>query len=135
MSVMELGHLLTRSGLTYLETSSEVCHTRYKTDSKILNMKLQDFLETFMKEPQNGFRKGRSCTDSTFYLKLLIEKRREFTLETHLLFIDYEKAFDSIQRQILFNILNSRHIPGTLLKAIVDIYTQNKILIKFNNKL
>jgi len=56
-------------------------------------------------------------------------------LETHLLFIDYEKAFDNIQRQILFNILKSRHIPDTLLKAILDIYTQNKILIKFNNKL
>jgi hypothetical protein len=31
-------------------------------------------------------------------LQLLIEKRREFNLETHLLFIDYEKAFDNIQR-------------------------------------
>jgi len=38
-------------------------------------------------------------------------------LETHLLFIDYEKAFDNIKRQILFNILKSRHIPDTLLKA------------------
>jgi hypothetical protein len=49
--------------------------------------------------------------------------------------IDYEKASDNIQRQILINILESRHIPDTLLKVIVDIYTQNKILIKFNNKL
>ena len=57
----------------------------------------------------------------------------EFNLETRLLFIDYEKAFDNVQRQILFNILKSRHIPDALLKAIVDIYTQNKILIKFNN--
>jgi len=56
-------------------------------------------------------------------------------LETHLQFIDYEKAFDNIQRQILSNILKSRHIPDTLLKATEDIYTQNKILIKFNNKL
>jgi len=56
-------------------------------------------------------------------------------LEKHLLFIDYEKAFDNLERQVLFNILKSRHIPDTLLKAIVDIYTQNKILIKFNNKL
>ena len=56
-------------------------------------------------------------------------------METHLLFIDYEKEFDNIQRQILFNILKSRHIPDALLEAIVDIYTQNKILIKFNNKL
>ena len=38
-------------------------------------------------------------------------------METHLLFIDYEKAFDNMQRQILFNILKSRHIPDTLLKA------------------
>jgi hypothetical protein len=64
---------------------------------------------------------------------LLIEKRREFNLETHLLFIDYENAFDNIQRQILFHILKSRQIPDTLLKAIVDVYTQNK-MIKFYNK-
>jgi hypothetical protein len=56
-------------------------------------------------------------------------------LETHLLFIDYEKAFNNIERQILFKILKSRHIPDTLLKAIVDVYTQHKIMIKFNNKL
>jgi len=56
-------------------------------------------------------------------------------LETHLLFIDNKKAFDNIQKQILLNILKSRHIPDTMLKATVDIYTQNKILIKFNNKL
>jgi hypothetical protein len=70
-----------------------------------------------------------------FCLKLLIEIRREFNSETHLLFIVYEKAFDNIKRQILFNILKSSHIPDTLIKEIVDIYTQNKILIKFNNKL
>jgi len=52
-----------------------------------------------------------------------------------LLFIDYEKTFDNIERQILFKILKSRHIPVTLLKTRVDIYTQSKILIKFNNKL
>ena len=98
-------------------------------------MKLQNYSEVFMTETQNGFRKGRSCMDPTFCLKLLIEKRREFNLEKHLLFIDYEKAFDNKQRQILFNILKSRHIPDTLLKGIVDIYTRNIILIKFNNKL
>ena len=52
-----------------------------------------------------------------------------------MLFIDYEKPFDNIQRQISFNILKTRHIPHTLLKATVDIYTKNKILIKFNYKL
>jgi hypothetical protein len=54
-----------------------------------------------MTETQNGFQKERSCTDPTFCLKLLIEKRWEFNFEKHLLFVDYEKAFDNIQRQIL----------------------------------
>ena len=56
--------------------------------------------EEYVFSIQNEFRKGMSCTDPTFCLKLLIEKRREMNLETHLLFIDYEKAFDNIQRQI-----------------------------------
>ena len=64
-----------------------------------------------------------------------MKKEGNFNLETHLLFIEYEKTFDDIQREILFNIFKPRHIPDTLLKAIVDIYTRNKILIKFNNKL
>ena len=56
-------------------------------------------------------------------------------MEKKFLFIDYEKEFDNIQIQILFKLLKSRHIPDILLKATVHIYTQNKILIKFNNKL
>jgi hypothetical protein len=56
-------------------------------------------------------------------------------LKTHLLLIDYEKAFDNIQRQILFNILKSRNIFFFNVTATTEIYTQHKILIKFNNKL
>ena len=93
-----------------------ILNTCYKLYSKILNMKLQKYWEVFMTETQNGFRKGRSGTDPTFCLKLLIEKRREFNLETHVLLIDYEKAFHNIWRQILLNILKSRHIPDTLLR-------------------
>jgi hypothetical protein len=65
---------------------------------------------------------------------LLIERRREFNLQKHLLFIDCERPIDNIQRQLLFNISKSRNIPDTLLEATVDIYTQ-KILMKFQNKL
>jgi transcription initiation factor TFIIIB Brf1 subunit/transcription initiation factor TFIIB len=50
------------------------------------------------------------------------------------LFIDYEKAFVSVQRRILFDILKSRNIPDTSLKATVDIHTQNKISVKLNCK-
>lgn len=48
--------------------------------------------------------------------------------------IDYEKAVDSIQRQIMSDI-NSRNVSGTLLNTIAKTYKQNTILIKFNSKL
>ena len=77
-------------------------------------MKLQDCSEIFVKETRNGFRKVGSGMDPKFCLKFLTEKRKNFNIETHLLFIDYDKTFDNIKRQILFNILKSRHIPNTL---------------------
>jgi hypothetical protein len=84
-----------REPQNYREIS--ILNTCYKIYSRILSMKLQNYSEVFTTETKNGFRKGRSCTDPTFFLKLLIEKRREFNSETHLLFIDYEKAFDNIK--------------------------------------
>jgi hypothetical protein len=101
-----------------------ILNTCYKIYSKIFNMKLQSYSEEFMTETQNGFRKEGLCTDPTVCLQLLIEKRREYNLKTHFFFIDYKKAFDSIQRQVLFNILKSRNIPDTLYKAILDIHTK-----------
>jgi hypothetical protein len=54
-------------------------NTCYKIYSKILNMKLQKYSEVLMAETQNGFRKGRSCTDPTFCLKLQLQKEGTLT--------------------------------------------------------
>ena len=78
-------------------------NTCYKSYSKLLNVNLQIFPEQFMTGTQNGFRKGRSCVDPTFGLKLLTEERREYNLEAQFLFLYYEKEFDVIQRQIVFD--------------------------------
>jgi hypothetical protein len=73
-----------------------------------------------MCEAQNCFRRNRFCTDAAFSLKLLIEKkRRECSLEKHLSFLDYEKAFGSVLRPTLFDILRNKNIPNRLLKAII----------------
>jgi hypothetical protein len=44
-------------------------------------------------------------------MKLLIEKRREFNLETHLAFLDYVKAFDKVKRDKLFEIHKAGLFP------------------------
>jgi hypothetical protein len=69
-------------------------NTCYKICSKILDGKLKNITEDLLLECQNGFRKGTSCIDSAFCMKLSFEKRREFNLETHFAFVDYEKAFE-----------------------------------------
>jgi hypothetical protein len=84
-------------------------------------------------KPQCGFHGGRSCIDAVFSLKLTLERRREFNLETRLLFQDYEKAFDQVNRPTLFNIQHKRNIPN--ISALTKICEHNEIKIMINNKM
>ena len=56
-----------------------------------------------MVEEQCGFRKGRSCTDAIFTVQQTMEKRKEHNLPLSLLFIDYEKAYDNMNRDKLWD--------------------------------
>jgi hypothetical protein len=91
--------------------------------------KLYEYYKGKLGEEQNGFRRGRSCSDSYFSLKLIIEKHREFNIETHLAFIDYEKAFDDVNRNTLLYILAADNVPDRIIHAIYNIYSNNKISI------
>ena len=66
-------------------------NTCYKIYAKIIMKRLNDIAEEKILEYQNGFRRGRSCTDASFTIKLLIEKRIEHNLEMHACFVDLEK--------------------------------------------
>ena len=92
-------------------------------------------LRLFTTEIQNAFRYGRSGTDQIFCLKLLIEKGREFNLETHWVLIDCEKVFDNVKRQILLNMFNSRHIADTVITKQCIFTHTHKTFIKFNHKI
>jgi hypothetical protein len=104
-------------------------NTCYKIYSRLLNNKLKTFAEQFPLECQNGFRKGRTCIDGVFTLKLLIERRREFNLETHMAFLDFEKAFDTVKRPLLSKILQQKNIPNLLLQNITEIYKNIEIKV------
>ena len=78
---------------------SSLLNACYKLYCKILNEELRTQGESFLLECQSGFRKGRSCLHPLFNMKLLVEKRRKFNLETHLAFLDYVEAFDNVERE------------------------------------
>jgi len=85
-----------------------------------------------MVEEQCGFRKGRSCIDAIFMVQQITEKGKEHNLQLFLLFIDYEKAFDSVNRDKLWEMMENK-IPNYLLNTIKCIYRNMMVRIKFND--
>ena len=70
--------------------------------------RLNEHLEDEIVEEQCGFRKGRSCTDAIFVMQQIIEKRKEHNLPLFLLFIDYEKAYDNVNRDKLWEMMDNK---------------------------
>lgn len=75
------------------------------------------------------FRKGRSCSDAIFTIEQLIQKRREFNLPTCILFIDYQKAFDRLSRNKLWEIMYDKGFPGHIVKVVQSLYFKSEIMI------
>ena len=99
-----------------------------KLFTSVINERLTVFIDTnqIMSEAQAGFRKGYSTTDQIFTLKCIVELflcqgRRLFCT-----FVDYSKAFDSINRATLWKKLISCGISGKVLRVILNMYKSIK---------
>jgi hypothetical protein len=89
-------------------------------------------VEDEMVDEQCGSRKGRSSTGAIFTVQKIIEKRKEHIVPLFLLFIDYEKAYDIVNRDMLWEMMDNK-IPNYLLNIIKCIYRNTKVRIKFND--
>ena len=70
---------------------------------RILQARLQHYTNQELLDVQAGFRKGRGTSDQTASIHWIIEKARKFLKNTYLCFIDYTKAFDSVNHYKLEN--------------------------------
>ena len=70
---------------------------------KILQARLQQYVNLELPEVQAGFRKGRGTRDQIANIHWIIEKTREFQENTYFWFIDYAKAFDYVDHNKLEN--------------------------------
>jgi len=97
---------------------------------------LRDLIEEENKDEQEqrGFRTGRSCTDNILCMKQVIEKRNVTNQETHLLFVDLTKAYDSIPILKMWEVLGELNINNTLVTALQNLYG-NTAQVKIGNKL
>ena len=80
---------------------------------KILQARLQQYMNCELPDVQAGFRKGRRTRDEMTNILWIIKKAGEFQ-KKHLLFIDYAKAFDCVDHNKMWKILKEMGIPGHL---------------------
>ena len=72
---------------------------------KILQTRLQQYVNHELPDVQAGFRKGRGTRDQIANICWIIEKAREFQKNIYFCFIDYAKAFDCVDQNKLWKIL------------------------------
>jgi hypothetical protein len=92
--------------------------TAYKILSNILLAKLTPHVNEIIGDHQCGFRRNRSIRDQIFYIRQILEKNWEYNGTVHQLFIDFKKAYDSVKREVLYNILLEFGIPKKLVRLI-----------------
>ena len=95
----------------------------YKLFTRVLQKRMEHTLDTNQPREQAGFRKGYSTTDHLQSINQVIEKCNEFNLPLCIAYIDYEKAFDSVEHAIIFKALRNIGINETYINIIEDIYT------------
>jgi hypothetical protein len=88
--------------------------TAYKILSNILLTRLTPYVNEVIGDHQYGFHHNRSTRDQIFYNRQILEKKWEYNGTVHQLFIDFKKAYDSIKREVLHNILLEFVIPKKL---------------------
>ena len=86
-------------------------------------------------DKQNGFREGCSCQDHVYVLTFIIRNRNTQKLSTYAAFVDFEKAFDWVDRDLLFYKLASQFgIGGKIYNAIKSLYDQPTARVKINER-
>ena len=106
----------------------------YKLYCNVINNRLKEWEEenSVLCDSQNGFRKGRSTVDHIVSLTSLIETKKLKRQSTFAAFIDFTKAYDSINRDLLFRKLSDMGITGRIHKAITSLYDNVKCCVRIN---
>jgi hypothetical protein len=84
----------------------------------ILLSRLSPYIDEIIGDHQCEFRRNRSTTDQIFCIRQILEKKWEYSETVRQLFIDFKKAYDSVRREVLYNILIEFGIPVKLVGQI-----------------
>ena len=89
---------------------------------KILQARLQQYVNHELPDVQAGFRKGRGTRDQIANIHCIMEKTREFQKNIYFCFTDYAKAFDCVDPNKLWKIMREMGIPDHLMGLMRNLY-------------
>jgi sorting nexin-29 len=88
--------------------------TTYKILSNILLSRLGPYIDEIIGDHQCGLGRIRSATDQIFCIRQILKNKWKYSETVHQLFIDFKKAYDSVRREVLYNILIEFGVPMKL---------------------
>ena len=97
---------------------------------KILQARLQQYVNRELPDVQTCFRKGRGTRDQIANICWIIKKAREFQKNIYFCFIDYAKAFDCVDHNKLWNILQEIGIPDHLTCLLRNLYACQEATVR-----
>ena len=110
-------------------TITHISHAS-KVSLKILQARLQQYLNCELSDVQVGFRKGRGSRDQIANVHWIIEKATAFQKNMYFCFIDYAKAFDCVDHNKLWKILKEMGISDPLICLLRNLYAGQEATVR-----
>ena len=107
----------------------------FKILEAILKNRLEPAYDTVARDNQAGFKKKRGCRDQIFAIRQIVEQKHEYNRQTVLVFIDFKAAFDSVNRETIWCILESHGLPSKILQILRAMYTETFSTVRVYNSL
>ena len=100
---------------------------------KIFHGRLQQYMNQGLSDVQAGFRKGREIRDQTISIHWIIKKAKEFQKNIYFCFINYAKAFDCVNRNKLWTVLQDMGIPDHLIFLLRNLYVGQEATVRIGH--
>ncbi len=109
----------------------------YKLYSSLLNNRVLSYLEenNLLHDEQNGFRKNRSCADHIFTISSIVKNKLNDNASVYAAYVDFRKAFDMVNRDMLLYRLLENGVDGKMYFAIKNIYNRASCAIRINDEM
>ena len=101
-----------------------------KVYSKVLERRVRPIVEPQLEEEQCGFHPGCGTMDHHFTLARILEGAWGYAYPVYMCFLDLEKAYDWVPREILWEVLREYRVRGFLLGAIQSLYTKSESCVR-----